>query len=528
MTTAAPFLIEIRHVPSRARLWQRRIVESLAATPGISLRLVECPPSAPDPAGLDLLFAFDRLFVGRDEETAVDRSSLAARACVDGPADLVIDLDGGLDRAADAPLLVPSCLGVPPLDGALAALLDERVPVLELDLIEASGARCLGRWPVAIEDRRNSLRAASMVMGRLAHMVVCAVDRLRRRPAEDAALSIADAVGSARFGRFGALPLFLRSLEARIRRKLDRLSRTRVDWATVWRRRDPTTSPYRPWDDATPFRLLADDGARFFADPFAFDVGDRTLLFLEEFPYATGRGILSVAEIDASGRVSAPRPILEESCHLSYPQVFAHAGSMWMIPETSGRRTVELWRADVFPDRWTKHAVLLADVDLADATVEEIDGTWWMFGTSRAEWCSSWDALHVYRAPALEGPWTALDPAPIRVDVASARPGGRLFRDGDRWMRPVQDSSTGYGCGLALARIDRLDAGGLDETVVARLATPAPLAGLHTWNRSSGASGLFETFDVFVDRAAFGAERRLDLTPRAGAAQGVGRGDFES
>jgi len=508
-----PTVVEIRLPRVSCRRWQLKIVEALGAAPGIDARVRLVEPGAPPPAGLDLLFAFERIFVGRDEPMATDVVGPPPRAAGPSAPDLIVDLAGGDDHAA-VPVLRPTCLGRRPLEGALAAVLDERVPVLALDLVTDAGARRIGLWPVAVEDRRNALRAASMILGRLAHMVSVAVERR-----VEAGLSIAadvDPTPGSEVGAPAVTTLFLRSLATRINRKLNRLAGgPRPDWRTVWRRRDPATAPLAPHSDPTPFRLLPDDGARFFADPFPWDMGDHTLLFVEEYPYATGRGILSVCEIDAAGRVSAPRPILEQDCHLSYPQIFERDGRMWMVPETSGRRTVELWRAERFPDDWRLHAVLLADVDLADATLEEIDGTWWMFGTARCPWGSSWDALHIYMAPSLEGPWTPLSPDPIVVDVRGARPGGRLLRDETGWLRPVQDSSRDYGCGLALTRIDRLDAGGFAEHPETRFATPAPLLGLHTWNFAPGRAGLFETMDVFADARAFGPERRLDLAPRA-------------
>lgn len=510
-----PKVVEIRLPRCFVRKWHLKVAESLSNEPGIHVVIRTVDPGPPPPSGLDLLFAFERIFVGRDVPMAVDR----AADPIEGPRiepDLIVDLASGVD-GAEVPTLRPSCLDLRPLEGALVAVLDDRLPVLAVDLSVGSQLRRLGTWPVAIEDRINVLRATTMVLGRLAHMVTSAVravlaadDPMRARLSTALGLEVA----MPRTVGIGSITqLFLRELTVRISAKLARLAGgRRSDWRTVWRIRAPGTDPMVPSDDPTPFNLFRDDGARFFADPFLWAHEDRTFLFLEEFPYATGRGILSVAEMDRSGRISQPRPILEQDCHLSYPQVFDHAGTIWMVPETSGRGTVELWRAERFPDDWRLHCVLLEGVDLADATIQEIDGRWWMFGTARCRWGSSWDALHVYVAPALEGPWSPVSSDPQVVDVRAARPGGRMIRDGAGWLRPVQDSSKGYGCGLALARVDRLDDGGLVEHLETRFTTPAPLIGLHTWNRVEGAAGLVECFDVFCDVRDFGETRALDIT----------------
>jgi hypothetical protein len=500
----------LRVAAGGARRWQAAVAARLAARKDLVVGHLAGAAKAP-PAGLEALFAFDRA-VGRSlGETAADRVAALDLAEAGSDLDLILDLDGATAPAGATPILVATCLGLPPLEGAVAAVLEARVPVLEITR-HATGEtpRLVGRWRVAVEDGRSTLAAVSQILGRLAHMAALAAPAAAR--GETLAIAPADP-RDATLSPLAPARLFLRSLEARIAGKLDRLARAPADWRTIWRRRTAASDPVRPQDDDAPFHLLPDDGARFYADPFPWSVGGRDFLFLEEFPYATGKGILSVVEIGAEGPIGTPRPFLEQDCHLSWPQIFEADGTVWMIPETSGRRTVELWRAVELPDRFEKHAVLLSDIDVGDATpVRTADG-WFLFGTVRERWCSSWDALHVWHAPALEGPWTPISDGPVVVDPATARPAGRPIATADGLLRPVQDSTGGYGCGLALTRIDRLDATGFAETKLARFATPVPLAGLHTWNRLAGANGLLEVMDVFARTKDFGASRRLDLTP---------------
>lgn len=491
------------------RRWQTRVVEVLAARSDVTLGVVRV--EAPDPiAGLDLLFGFDRLFVGRGETTAADRVDEPIDRAPLAMPDLALDLVGDADGPAGVPLLRPLCLGRAPLEGALAAALEDRPPVLSVLRLEAGAdPREVERWAVAVEDRSNTLRAVSQTLGRLVHMAVVAV--LGARSPNGAGRALVSAVAPAR-PRFLAAPAALtRSLGVRVLRRLDRLLRDPPDWRVITRRRDPSTDPLAPERDPTPFRRLADDGRRFYADPFVRHEAGRTWLFVEEFPYATGRGVLSVAEIDADGTVASPRPFLEESCHLSYPQIFSADGEIWMVPETSGRRTVELWRAVAFPDRWEKHAVLVDDADLGDATLLSRDDGWWMFACRREPWCSSWDGLEIRRAPHLLGPWREIALSPAKVDVASARPAGAMIVDDGALLRPVQDSAGGYGRGLALTRVERLDGDGFAEREVKRFRPPPPLAGLHTWNRAATPRGIVEAMDVFARADAFGPVRRLDF-----------------
>ena len=45
--------------------------------------------------------------------------------------------------------------------------------------------------------------------------------------------------------------------------------------------------------------------------------GNIAHVFCEEVPFATGKGIISQFTIDAAGRASSPRPVLERAYHLS-------------------------------------------------------------------------------------------------------------------------------------------------------------------------------------------------------------------
>jgi hypothetical protein len=74
----------------------------------------------------------------------------------------------------------------------------------------------------------------------------------------------------------------------------------------------------------------------------------------------------------------------------------------------------------------------------------------------------------------------------VLVDQASARPAGAMtVRDGKLW-RPVQDCSFGYGTGIGLAEVTRLDHEGFEQKVHAILrADPSwPGRRFHTLNRA--------------------------------------------
>lgn len=210
------------------------------------------------------------------------------------------------------------------------------------------------------------------------------------------------------------------------------------------------TMPAPDWQD------LPEDGSRFYADPFPIEADGRYFLFVEEFPHATGKGVISVAEAGADGRFGEPIVVLEESFHLSYPQVFQHDGAYWMIPETAGGRDLYLYRAEQFPKGWVRHAVLVENRPLSDATLLQRDGRFWLFAADGGEGSSS-DSMLVFHAEKLTGPFLPHVANPILIDQASARPAGAFILGGEFPVLPVQDGTLGYGSGMGLVEVLELN-----------------------------------------------------------------------
>jgi hypothetical protein len=238
--------------------------------------------------------------------------------------------------------------------------------------------------------------------------------------------------------------------------------------------------------------VLPDNGKRFYSDPFPVEKDGRLFVFVEDFEHRLDRAVISVVEFDARGPLGTPRPVLDTGSHLSYPFVFEHAGEMWMVPESCTAGTVDLYRAERFPDGWVKQATLVPGVVASDPTLFEHQGRWWMFATVRDGGCYS-DALYLWSAPDLLGPWAPHRHNPVLVDLATARPGGRVVRRGNKLIRPFQDCRKGYGRALGLAEIIRLDDDGFEQRVET-IIRPGPLwpgRRLHTLNRA----GLLECID---------------------------------
>jgi hypothetical protein len=159
-----------------------------------------------------------------------------------------------------------------------------------------------------------------------------------------------------------------------------------------------------------------------------------------------------------------------------------------MIPETSTARTVELYRADRFPDKWVLESVLLRDINASDTTILRDKNRWWMFAATSERQCSGWDALSLFHASDLRGPWIPHWRNPVLINRAAARPAGAAFKCQGSWWRPAQNCSNGYGAALSLCSIDHLNEGqyAQSERAVVRPNQVWARAGMHTLNWVDG------------------------------------------
>jgi hypothetical protein len=264
----------------------------------------------------------------------------------------------------------------------------------------------------------------------------------------------------------------------------------RAKWCIAIRKRSASLR----YDDPAGYTLMQSAKDRFHADPFLFEKDGRTYLFFEDFRFPLGRAIICCCELNADGTPGEHVEVLRRPYHLSYPFVFEDGGEIYMLPETRGHRTVELYRATNFPYEWAADAVLMSDVDVVDSTIQKIDEKYWMFcGISNGRF-SNCDELGLFFADSLKGPWTLHPKVPLVSDVLSARPAGKLFYEDGRLIRPSQDCGKAYGYALVFSEVTKLSETEYEERFLSRLEPGVVKGNLanHTYNRT-------EHFEV-VDR----------------------------
>jgi hypothetical protein len=237
------------------------------------------------------------------------------------------------------------------------------------------------------------------------------------------------------------------------------------------------------------FQWIDGPPGRYFADPFLLEEGGTTWLFFEEFNYRLDRARLVCAPLGPDGRLGDVTPVLDRPYHLSYPCLIRDGGELFMIPETSGHETVDLYRCRRFPDQWDHERELFRG-HVVDTTVWIENGRYWFFATIADP--PGWGTeLWLFSASSLTGTWTPHPANPISTDIRDCRCAGAIFRHDGRLIRPAQNGTGGYGSRFALNEIVTLTPDEFEERPLVAPDPPAGFEGTHTYSRA----GRFEIID---------------------------------
>ncbi len=187
----------------------------------------------------------------------------------------------------------------------------------------------------------------------------------------------------------------------------------------------------------------------YLADPFGVP-GDPERLYCEEL--CTSSGVGRIRELVVrQARIESARDVeLPHARHTSYPYLFEDGGSLYCVPEAIGDRHCLLLRLD--GARWTPVAEPLGEgIAAADPTIFRWQGRYWLAYTDVDD--GPFDTLSLCYAERLTGPWLRHANNPVKVDHASARPGGTPFVHGGELYRPGQDCSGVYGRAVVVHRV---------------------------------------------------------------------------
>ncbi|MGI0107844.1 glucosamine inositolphosphorylceramide transferase family protein [Salinimicrobium sp. WS361] len=182
----------------------------------------------------------------------------------------------------------------------------------------------------------------------------------------------------------------------------------------------------------------------YIADPFF--IRDEGTFYL--FTEIKGKDNANIALFTSEDGVdySYNGIVLDETFHLSYPQVFRHEEDFYMLPETKGANQVLLYKAEKFPYSWKVEDTLIKDRALKDASILLSDDLNLIVTVD--------DKLKqiMFTADSLTGKWKEVKEFEPRWGNES-RPGGRFVSVDEVWYLPLQNHSEGYGTGISLYKL---------------------------------------------------------------------------
>lgn len=193
------------------------------------------------------------------------------------------------------------------------------------------------------------------------------------------------------------------------------------------------------------FKVIETPDGMWIADPFVYEVDGEVYIFVEVFE--DKKKIASIGYYKFENDIPVYKGlIIEEKYHMSYPCIFEYLGEYYIIPESSANESISLYKAEVFPNKWTKEKDLLLGERFVDSTVVKTENGYNVISYKVAS--NGWKLVQF-----------DLDMKNISMEKKSyksyseniARPAGYIF---DQCKRPAQDCRNKYGENLIIYQID--------------------------------------------------------------------------
>jgi hypothetical protein len=232
------------------------------------------------------------------------------------------------------------------------------------------------------------------------------------------------------------------------------------------------------------------DRKRFWADPFLFEYQSELYVFFERFSHEIKKGIISVGKVK-DNQIVEVRDVLCRDYHLSYPFIFSEDDNIYMIPECSENKRLEIYRCTEFPAKWELYSTAFEGEGVVDTNYYvDKDKNKWLFLSKANNYGTD---LYIYWIDSLE--FNKIVPHklnPVIMDSRVARNAGAIFEYKNKTIRPSQYSIRGiYGKGVCLNEIKILTVDEYEETTI-KIVIPNKAIGIHQLHQIKG----YFVFDV--------------------------------
>lgn len=272
---------------------------------------------------------------------------------------------------------------------------------------------------------------------------------------------------------------------------------------------------YQFKDKAAQYQVLKPDFRRWFADPIPFYFNGNYYVFMEVMDKLKRKGYIGVSCFDSKGKMTKPIKIIEESFHMSFPNVFVYREQVYMVPECSAAEQIRIYRmVDGDVKKWSLYHAFDKIKDIVDIAVFEGENAEIYFLASEINKDNPYQTkLLLFRIDEFD------DVNKIHINLVwqqknynySARNGGNFIYNNGECIRVAQHSTKDiYGKFITLNKVKKLNQDGLEEEVIKKISSGDILVNLppfiyRTWGlHTFGQAGLLKIVDLSVQRFSLG------------------------
>lgn len=235
----------------------------------------------------------------------------------------------------------------------------------------------------------------------------------------------------------------------------------------------------------------------FQADPFLIEKDDKLYVFYEAFSFRNSKGTLRCRILDRE-LVELDDIRLEGfddlMCHLSFPYLIHINDQLFMIPESSERKEVILFKSIEFPARWKQVKVLISDTELTDNIFISVNETCYLLSTTMD------NEIIIHSADHLYGQWQRINPA-LKVSNHHHRGAGAPYHVDNRIFFLTQECTPEtYGKSIYIKELVTLNDANFDENLIEQINSSINHSdGVHTLNFSNN----YIVYDTKINKFSF-------------------------
>jgi hypothetical protein len=231
--------------------------------------------------------------------------------------------------------------------------------------------------------------------------------------------------------------------------------------------------------------FLKQPAKSFWADPFFIEHEGLKVVFFEELD-GNGKGIISAVTIDDCFEIIEKQVIIDESFHLSFPNVFIQNNQLYMIPESIAGNKVLVYQCDLFPFNWSLKQTVIDNLKILDMVWTKQDNIYWIFANKVEDFeYDNNERLYLYSTNDLfYGKWESHALNPIVCNKKTARNAGKIINSRGKIIRVSQNCDKSYGSNLVFNEIETLTLSNYEEKPIKTVHLSYPYFGQHTWNEA--------------------------------------------